>query len=365
VAEKNLATAMAQARGMAAQTRSNLYKLTHAMEEVNNQIANLGAEVAILNSRKATLELARANLKRGEELAPKGSLAWEEFDQRKRNVKVAEAAIEQSLQQIYAIRVGLGLPARPAKGKPFTDVPDDLDQNFSTVRQALADLIQSTAQLGYVAGSWQATPKETVATFLKQDRKGDVDRIYDKLTSNAPLVKQAEATLLQARRDLDQALLNLRYTRLVAPFPGVVVKRYLNLGDFASPGVAILSMYNPDLIYVTANLEETRLPGVAPGNPVELQMDAFAEPFRGRVVWIDKSSGAQFALMPRNVVSGEFTKVVQRLPVRIQIDRDERWPQLRAGLSVQAVIAHGPGDPRWAEQAARAMKDLETQYNQP
>jgi membrane fusion protein (multidrug efflux system) len=168
-----------------------------------------------------------------------------------------------------------------------------------------------------------------------------------------------------ARRALAAAEDNLRYTQVRAPFPGVVVKRYRHLGDFASPGVAILSMYNPELTYVTANLEETRLSGVAPGNAVELQVDAFAEPFRGRVVWIDKSTGAQFALMPRNVVSGEFTKVVQRVPVRIAIDKDERWPQLRSGLSVRAVIAHGEGDPRWAEQTAREMKELETRYNRP
>jgi membrane fusion protein (multidrug efflux system) len=168
-----------------------------------------------------------------------------------------------------------------------------------------------------------------------------------------------------ARQALAAAEDNLRYTKIRAAFPGVIVKRYRNLGDFASPGVAILSMYNPDLIYVTANLEETRLPGVAPGNSVELRMDAFAEPFRGRVVWINKSTGAQFALMPRNVVSGEFTKVVQRVPVRIQVEKDDRWPLLRAGLSVQAVIAHGAGDPSWAEQAAREMRELETRYNQP
>ena len=107
------------------------------------------------------------------------------------------------------------------------------------------------------------------------------------------------------------------------------------------------------------------MPGVAPGCAVRLDVDAFSEPFRGRVVWIDKSTGAQFALMPRNVVSGEFTKVVQRVPVRIQVEKDERWPLLRAGLSVQAIIAHGPGDPQWAEQAAREMRDLETRYNQP
>src|SRR5262245_33752941 len=172
-------------------------------------------------------------------------------------------------------------------------------------------------------------------------------------------------TVEEARRGLASAENMLGYTQIRAPFPGVVVKRYRHLGDFASPGVAILSMYDPDLIYVTANLEEDRLPGVAPGNPVKLQVDAFAEPFRGRVVWIDRSTGAQFALMPRNVVSGEFTKVVQRVPVRIRIERDERWPQLRAGLSVRAVIAHGEGDARWAEQATREMAQVETRHNQP
>jgi membrane fusion protein (multidrug efflux system) len=190
-------------------------------------------------------------------------------------------------------------------------------------------------------------------------------------TGNAQ-IREVEFLTAVKKEDVEDALRalaaaedNLRYTRILAPFPGVVVKRYRHLGDFASAGVAILSMYNPDLMYVTANLEETRLPGVAPGNAVELEIDAFAEPFRGRVVWIDKSTGAQFALMPRNVVSGEFTKVVQRVPVRITIEKDDRWPLLRAGLSVRAVISHGAGDPGWAEKAAREMKDLETRYNQP
>jgi membrane fusion protein (multidrug efflux system) len=123
-------------------------------------------------------------------------------------------------------------------------------------------------------------------------------------------------------------------------------------------------MYNPELLYVEANLEETRLPGVAPGNPVTIDVDAVSHPLRGRVVWINKSTGAQFALMPRNVVSGEFTKVVQRVAVRIGIERDDRWPQLRAGLSARVVIAHGPGDAAWAEQEARRMAEIETRFNQ-
>jgi membrane fusion protein (multidrug efflux system) len=169
--------------------------------------------------------------------------------------------------------------------------------------------------------------------------------------------------VVEARRALASAEDQLKYIQIRAPFPSVVVKLYRHLGDFASAGVPILSMYNPDLLYVTANLEETRLDGVSPGNWATLHVDAFSEPFRGRVLWIDKSTGAQFALMPRNVVSGEFTKVVQRVPVRIAIEKDERWPLLRAGLSVQAVIGHGAGDSQWAEQTAREMADITARYN--
>src|SRR5262249_56184891 len=107
-------------------------------------------------------------------------------------------------------------------------------------------------------------------------------------------------------------------------------------------------------------VEETCLHGVAPGNAVRLNIDAFHEPFRGRVVWINKSTGAQFSLMPRNVVSGEFTKVVQRVPVRIAIEKDDRWQQLRAGLSVRVAIEHCPGGPAWAEPAAPQSTALES-----
>jgi len=188
---------------------------------------------------------------------------------------------------------------------------------------------------------------------------------YDQIREIELLVKVKEQSVEPARRALEAAENDLAYTKVRAPFPGVVVNRYRHLGDFIPAGSPLLSMYNPDLLYVEANLEEDRLPGVEPGNAVTIGLDAFAEPFQGRVVWVNKSTGAQFALMPRNVVSGEFTRVVQRVPVRIQIERDDRWPRLRAGLSATVAITHGPGDATWAEEAARAMGALETRYNAP
>jgi membrane fusion protein (multidrug efflux system) len=203
-----------------------------------------------------------------------------------------------------------------------------------------------------VAASEHQAEKARQSLKLAQTRRLEVTQAERQLEVKRQQVEEA-------RRALDVARTSLRYTRLVAPFPGVIVHLYRHLGDHVTAGTPVLSMYNPELTYVTVNLEETKLEGVSPGNQVRLDIDAFDNPFRGRVVWIDRATGANFALVPRNLSSGEFTKVVQRVPVRILIEKDERWPRLRAGLSVTVSIEHGPGDPEWAKKAADDMRALE------
>src|SRR5262249_17825897 len=200
------------------------------------QVARLKANVALLNSKKADLELAQKNLRRGDELIGSGGISKEDLDQRRQQVKVTQAALDQTLQTIYANRVALGLLEKPEKGDDLSEVPPDLDQNFSTVRQAMGALLQSAAQLGYFPTSWDATPKQAVEAFYKQDPEpnkdphGRVDRIYAKIVPKAPSIKQAEAKHLQAQRDLDQAKLNLRYCDVVSEIDGVVTSRNVNPG---------------------------------------------------------------------------------------------------------------------------------------
>ena len=159
---------------------------------------------------------------------------------------------------------------------------------------------------------------------------------------------------LAARTELT-VLTRVQNARIVAPFDAVVARRYRNPGDHAPLGAPVLSVYDPELVYVTAYLEEDRLEGVAPGNRVRIWVDAFPGVLSGRVVWIGQATGANFALLPRDVSSGEFTKVTQRVPVRIALDRGPRWRDLRPGLSVTVAIEHGPGDPAWA--AAEAERE--------
>jgi membrane fusion protein (multidrug efflux system) len=344
-----------------ARSKVETARAEHRRQEAS--LARLRLEVPIqIEIARRTLAAAQADQARA-----KDALKLTE-DEVEKGIEEAQAGLEAAkadlvlAQQEYTRYTNLekeqAVPLRRAQEVTRTRDAAEAQRNLAAAKLAKAEADRTRIEVAKrtLEAAEKATQKASKGVDLAETGNAQI-REVELLTA----VKKEDVE--DANRALEAAEDNLRFTHIRAPFPGVVVKCYRHLGDFASPGVAILSMYNPDLIYVTANLEENRLRGVAPGNPVELHLNAFAEPFQGRVVWVNKSTGAEFALMPRNVVSGEFTWVVQRVPVRIAIEKDDRWPLLRAGLSVRAVIAHGPGDPEWAEQAAREMADLETRYN--
>jgi membrane fusion protein (multidrug efflux system) len=340
-AETDLAAAQAQVRGQVAQARANRFRLEHAIEDVNNQIANLRASVATLNSRKATLQLAQANLKRGEELAPSGGISKEDLDQRRQTVKVDEAAVDQALQAVYAIRVSLGLPAQPPAGHDLSEVPPDLDQNFSAVRQALGELLQSAAQFGYLPTSWTATPKQAIESFYKQDPEGDLNRIYAQIIPHAPAIKQAEAKLLQARRDLAQAELNLRYCDIISEIDGVVTRRNVNPGNNVSVGQSLMAVRSLTEIWIDANFKETQLADLRIGQRVRCEVDMYGSrrEYEGRITGFTMGTGQTLSLLPPQNATGNFVKIVQRLPVRIELtDYDPDKDPLFVGLSVTPYV---------------------------
>ncbi len=342
-AEADSVAALAQVRALVAQARSNRFKLEHTMEEVKNQIANLRAAVATLASKKATLDLSKSNLTRGEELAPKGGISKEELDQRRQSVKVAEAEVDRALQTVYAIRVGLGLPAEPPKGKELRDVPDDLDQTFSSVRQGLGTLIQSAAQLGYFPTTWNATPRQALADFYKQDPEGNLDRIYDNIIQNAPAIKQARAKLLQAQSDLADAKLNLRYCDVVSEIDGVVTRRNVNPGNHLAVGQNVMAVRSLTEIWIDANFKETQLADLRIGQRVRCEVDMYGSrrEYEGRITGFTMGTGQTLALLPPQNATGNFVKIVQRLPVRIELTHyDPDRDPLFVGLSVVPYVYH-------------------------
>ena len=150
-------------------------------------------------------------------------------------------------------------------------------------------------------------------------------------------VQALEAARETARKALEVVALNLEHTRIKSPITGVVAKKWIHEGDFISPGFPIFSVYDQENIYITANLEEVKMGGVKLGQTVDIEADAYpGTDFKGKVIKVGTASIAKFALIPRDTSAGEFTKVVQRIPIKISVEDPDRL--LRPGLSVRANI---------------------------
>jgi membrane fusion protein (multidrug efflux system) len=340
-AQANLVVAEASVQGLVGQLRSQRFKLTRAIEDVDNQIALIRARVATWEQSKATLVLAQAEFDRAEHLLATKVVSAEEYDQRRETLDVGKAQVTQALENVLQARVALGQPAQPPAGTSLADVPADLDQTFSSVRQAQADLIQSAAQLGVVQSTYNLTPKQTLDEFYRRDPSGDLDRIFAAVMKNAPSLKQAETNLLQAQRDLDKAKLDLRYCTVVAEIDGAVTRRNVNPGNNVQIGQSLMAIRSLRDIWIDANFKETQLRDLRIGQRVDLETDMYGgkREFEGRISGFTMGTGSTLALLPAQNATGNFVKVVQRLPVRIDVmNYDPDKLPLFVGLSVTPTV---------------------------
>jgi len=149
----------------------------------------------------------------------------------------------------------------------------------------------------------------------------------------------ADARVGAARAARDQAALNLSYTRVIAPSSGVVSKKTVEPGQLVQAGQPLMSVVPLEDVWVTANLKETEVADVQPGEPVDFTVDAYpGRHFTGHVQSLSPATGARFSLLPPDNATGNFTKVVQRVPVRVRPDKVDPAHPLRPGLSVVVTI---------------------------
>ena len=150
----------------------------------------------------------------------------------------------------------------------------------------------------------------------------------------------ADARVAAARASRDQAALQLSYTRVIAPSNGVVSKKAVELGQLVQAGQPLMTVVPLEDVWVTANLKETETADVTPGDSADITVDAYkGVHFRGHVESLSPATGAKFSLLPPDNATGNFTKVVQRIPVRIHLDSPaDPTHTLRPGMSVVATI---------------------------
>jgi len=153
--------------------------------------------------------------------------------------------------------------------------------------------------------------------------------------------KQALAQMQQAQAQLDQANLNLSYTKIVAPAAGIITRKSVEINQNVSPGQNLLTLVSLEGLWVTANFKETQLKYMSPGQEVEIGVDATGKKYHGKVTQIGGATGSVLSLFPPENATGNYVKVVQRVPVRIDFDNlnnEDPNHVLRPGLSVEPKV---------------------------
>ncbi|VIO74123.1 putative multidrug resistance protein EmrK [Bradyrhizobium ivorense] len=223
----------------------------------------------------------------------------------------------------------------------IANVEAQLDSQQEQIKQARAQEQQAEAQLKFAeeeASRAQNLVEKGAGTVQRQQQtRSDLDA-QQANTSRAKTAvtaaelgvktleaqrKSSQASLEQAKAQLDQAKLNLQYTNIVAAQSGRVVKLSGAVGTYVAPAQSVM-MFVPDEVWITANYKETQLTDMRPGQPVEIRIDAYPErKLTGRVASVQPGSGTAFSLLPAENATGNFVKVVQRVPVKIVVDN---WP---------------------------------------
>ena len=232
-------------------------------------------------------------------------------------IRAGEAGVAQSQAQLEAARANLAkTEADYARMKPLAD------RDFAS---------KATLDSAIAA-------RDTARAQVKANEAS-----IDTSTANVALLKSQRAQAETALKELDVALAkaqrDLSFTTIVSPFDGYVGNKSVQVGDYVAPGKRLAAVVPLDKVYVDANLKETQLDGVAPGQTAHVSVDALGgKSLDGTVESIAPASGSQFSLLPPENATGNFTKIVQRVPVRIAVPAELAKGNLRPGLSVVVGI---------------------------
>jgi membrane fusion protein, multidrug efflux system len=202
-----------------------------------------------------------------------------------------------------------------------------------------------TDKSAVVAGKAEiAAAKQRVSAAQSRliQRKADVlaaGSAPQQIASSKAKAAAASSDAVRARAQLTTADLNLGYTKIVAPVSGIIGRKTVEAGQRVQPGQQLLTIIPVDDLWITANFKETQLRKMKPGQPVTIHADATGEDYRGHVDDLAGATGSRFSLLPPENATGNYVKVVQRLPVRILLEQGENSDhRLRPGMSVEPSV---------------------------
>ena len=283
--------------GASAQKQSDAADYTMSQAQLEQSAtANLQVAQANVAAKRATNERAQSDLKRYTPLLATDDVSKYQFDAVDASALVAKSELEAAEQQLTAAQ--------------------------QTVEIARANAHSAEAK-------FQRSQSQLLQTKAQEQQVPIAEASY----------KSALAAAERARAALQQAELNLAYTHIIAPITGQVTQKSVDLGQYVSPGQLLFTIVPLDQVYVTANFKETQLAHVRASQKVRIRVDTYRREFEGVVDSLAGAAGSRQALLPPQNATGNFIKVVQRIPVKILI-KPNKNPNLvlRPGMNVEATI---------------------------
>ena len=249
----------------------------------------------------------------------------------------ALAGIDQAKAQIAAAQAGKeGVQADVVRTKAERSRQESLLKTGAATQQKVEQAVADEQRLVAQYASREADLEQAKALLRSNEQAAEAERRSKAVLESQEV--QLVADLHAKEAALTVAQVNLGYTKIAAPGDGSVGERQVRPGQLVSPGTQVIAFVS-NIKWVQANYRETQLTNVKVGDPAEIRIDEYpGKVFRGKVVEIAPASGSQFALLPPDNATGNYTKVVQRIPVKIAFDDSSTAATLRPGLSVIAAV---------------------------
>ncbi|UGY16388.1 HlyD family secretion protein [Bradyrhizobium septentrionale] len=279
-------------------------------------------------------------------------------------LKQAEADVAASDAAVKNLNVQIELQEPLIQQQAAEVDAIDASLKFAQQERARYDELMKTGA-GTIQRAQQTDAALRAQTAQLQQGKAGLIAANKKIEVLATQRAQAVAQLGHARAVEQQAALSLSYTEITAPVGGTVGARTLRVGQYVQAGTQLMAVVPLDAVYVVANFKETQLTHVRNGQPVELRVDSFhSTRLKGHVDSLSPASGLEFALLPPDNATGNFTKIVQRVPVKIVLDDARLSGRLRPGMSAEptvdtksAAVAERLSDKRLATRGAGPTVD--------
>jgi membrane fusion protein, multidrug efflux system len=345
-AQESIATAEAAVAVALASERKAEAGAAAAEAKTRNADATTQAARAAVDAADATMARTSRDAERAQKLVGQGAVSEQTYDQAVWARQAASAAVDGAKDLVSS-----AVAAAEAARQDVAASREQIAAAHATVTQARAQLAAARQQLRATrAGVRQAQAiKGSAMDTVRQaeaKRMQAVGQLQQARTSphqvaiNRSSSEQAAAKTEQARAALKTVDLQIGYTRIIAPVSGRICKKSVEQGALVQAGTPLMAIIPDDRVWVVANFKETQLAGVRAGCGVTVTVDSVPGcEYRGRVDSLSAATGATFALLPPDNATGNFTKVVQRVPVKIVIEPGQPgMDRLRAGLSAVATV---------------------------